>query len=122
MNQLLLLEGLEHSSSSNYEGDTEFATSTPSIRQSPSTLISQLGSEVSAFGFRDSDESPATQYTPWIFRTPYKVKPKRMRITIGGNPITVEPRVSGHLRPSAQRPDTRECPDMRDSKRTPIFW
>ena len=35
---------------------------------------------------------------------------------------TVVPRVSGHLRPSAQRPDTRECPDMRDSKRTPIFW
>ena len=34
---------------------------------------------------------------------------------------TVEPRVSMHLRPSAQRPDTRECPDMRDSKRTPIF-
>ena len=35
---------------------------------------------------------------------------------------TVEPRVSGHLRPSAQRPDTRECPNMRDFKRTPIFW
>ena len=34
--------------------------------------------------------------------------------------MAVEPRVSGHLCPIAKHPDTRECPDMRDSKRTPI--
>ena len=65
-------------------------------------------------GFSDYTNFPLEDYPYNNSRYIEHVEQKFQVVTYS---TTVEPRVSWHLRPSKRLPDTRECPDKRDSRK-----
>ena len=102
--QLYIPEDLEHLATSDSESGT---ATTPSLASPPTTHgtpMSQLGGAISSFGFSNYDESPPSPSTTpksrkkrypqrfpskhrGLFRTPSKVKPKRLRVSTHSSEI-----------------------------------